>query len=208
MTEPPTVRLFVAVHPPEEALAELAAALEPVRGTAPAGLRWAPPAQWHLTLAFLGEVPVEAVPALEAELAHVARRHGPARLRIAGAGRFGDRVLWAGLADGDGGPGGRPGPGVLVLRDLAGATVRRVAKAGIATGARFKAHLTLARARDGADLRPLVDALRGFAGSPWTADELCLVRSRLGAGPDRGSAYETLRAWPLGGAAGDGAAEG
>jgi RNA 2',3'-cyclic 3'-phosphodiesterase len=61
----------------------------------------------------------------------------------------------------------------------------------------YRPHLTLARGREGADLRPVVDVLAGFAGRTWTAGELHLVRSHLGAGPERTSRYETLTSWAL-----------
>jgi len=48
------VRAFVALVPPDDALAELAAAVA-VLPHEPR-LRWSPRGQWHLTLAFLGEV--------------------------------------------------------------------------------------------------------------------------------------------------------
>lgn len=196
MTAEETWRLFVAVHPPADALAELAAVVDGVRDATPPGLRWSPPELWHVTVAFLGAVPVAALAAVEAELAHVARRHAPAHVRIAGAGRFGDRVLWAALHDADA-DGGRAG--LRALRALAGATVRRIGKAGIPVDAgAFKAHLTLARSRGGADLHPVIARLRDFSGRPWTAGELTLVRSRLGAGPEGRPAYETVGAWPIG----------
>ena len=49
------MRLFVAVVPPDAALAELEDAVAPLREAAPE-LRWTGAASWHLTLAFLGEV--------------------------------------------------------------------------------------------------------------------------------------------------------
>ena len=49
------MRLFVAVTPPPEALDELRSATAAMRSAHPE-LRWSLPAQWHLTLAFLGEV--------------------------------------------------------------------------------------------------------------------------------------------------------
>ena len=44
-----------------------------------------------------------------------------------------------------------------------------------------------------ADVRTLVATLAGFAGTPWTAGEMYLIRSRLQEQPR----YETLGAWPL-----------
>ena len=87
------MRAFVALTPPAAALAELEAAVAPLRAAHP-DLRWTPATQWHLTLAFLGEVDERVLPELTERLARAARRHGPLRLALGGGGRFGDRVLW------------------------------------------------------------------------------------------------------------------
>lgn len=93
------MRLFVAVNPPTAAIQELVDAAAPLMDMPGADrLRWSEVAGWHLTLAFLGEVPVVDVPALETLLARAADEHGAHRLRLAGGGTFGDRVLWAGIA--------------------------------------------------------------------------------------------------------------
>lgn len=85
---------------------------------------------------------------------------------------------------------------LCTLAASVGAAARRC---GIAVDDRpYRPHLTLARGRPGTDLRPLVDALRGYAGTPWTADALHLVRSRLGAGPGGTAAHEVIATWPLG----------
>lgn len=183
------MRAFVALIPPAAVLAELAAALAPVQVARP-DLRWTPAAQWHLTLAFLGEIDGDTLdggllPDLTTRLARAARRHPPPELALGGAGRFGDRVLWI-RARGE-------------LRALAASVGAAARRCGIAVDDRpYRAHLTLARARPGTDLRAAVDALRGFAGSPWTADALYLVRSRLGAGPGGTAAHEVIAGWPLG----------
>ena len=87
------MRAFVALVPPAAVLAELATALAPVQAAQP-GLRWTPSGQWHLTLAFLGEIDEGVLPDLTERLARAARRHPPLELALGGAGRFGDRVLW------------------------------------------------------------------------------------------------------------------
>ncbi|UGQ12664.1 RNA 2',3'-cyclic phosphodiesterase [Yinghuangia sp. ASG 101] len=93
------MRLFVALTPPAEAAAELAGVVERVRGRYPV-LRWTEPEAWHVTLVFLGEVGDDARAVLEPRLARVASRHPALALRVAGGGRFGDRVLWAGIETG------------------------------------------------------------------------------------------------------------
>ncbi|OLT23026.1 2'-5' RNA ligase [Pseudonocardia sp. CNS-139] len=181
------MRLFVALTPPPDAVAELAAALAPLRAAHP-GLRWLPPEQWHVTLAFLGEVDDRARADVTQRLARAAARHPAPVLAFGAAGRFGDRVLWA-RVQGDAGPLGR-------LADSVRAAARR---ARIPVEDRpYRPHVTLARTRAQTGLRPLVAALAGFAGREWTASDLHLVRSRLGAGPDGGALHEPLVSWPLG----------
>jgi 2'-5' RNA ligase len=184
------VRLFVAVTPAREAIDELWSAAAELRSTRPE-LRWTRPEQWHLTLAFLGEVGDPARIEVMERLGRAAARHPPLALALSGAGRFGDRVLWTRVT-GD----------VAPLRRLADSVRAAVRRAQLPVEDRpYRPHLTLARARDGADLRPAVDALAGFTGATWTAAELHLKRSHLGAGPDRGSRHEVVASWPLTGRA-------
>lgn len=166
--------LFVAVVPPPDALAPLVEAVTRLREQAP-GPAWVDPSRWHVTICFLG--PVSPTEELGERLARVASRHRPVELRVAGGGRFGNRVLWARL-DGD-------------LRPLATGVTRAASRAGFPVEERpFRAHLTLARGRKGSDLRPLAAELADVEGRPWTADEIVLMR---GGQP----AYERVRAWPL-----------
>lgn len=207
------MRLFAALLPPRAAVAELAAAVHVLRALPGAdGLRWTHRADWHLTLAFYGEVAEPLLPELTERLARAALHGRPLGLRLAGAGQFGDRALWAGVGgatalDGDGGADSS-------LTRLAGAAATAGRRSGIeGVGGetadrperRFRAHLTLARASRSSvppgGLAPYVGALDGFFGEPWTAGELVLLRSQLpasGAGEDEQPHYETLSAWPLG----------
>lgn len=197
------MRLFVAVLPPPDVLQGLADAVAPVRGLPGAErLRWTALEGWHLTLAFLGEVAPERVPELETALAAVARAHPVHRLRIAGSGRFGDKVLWAGVE-------GR----TRELRRLAEAVTEAVTEAvagaaGQADPHGFHPHLTLARAGSSrghrravqraaaAELEGLAAALAPYRGPEWEAGELHLMRSDLDGGFAH---YESLRSWALAG---------
>ena len=182
----------MAVMPPEDALEQLDRAVRGLRGLPGADeLRWTERAGWHLTLAFLGEVAEELLPELGERLDRAARRHDPYDLGLADGGRFGDRTLWAGLTGAD-------------LRRLAGSAGAAARKAGaeIAAEHGFHAHLTLARQRPHGRvaLRPFADALGGFAGTPWTAGAIALVRSHAPTPgvPGAQPRYETLRISPLG----------
>lgn len=185
------MRLFVAVLPPPDALAELDAALGQPRPGGPA-LRWAAPPAWHLTLAFLGEAGEQILPGLHERLARAAGRHPPQRLALAGGGAFPSarraRLLWAGVA-GDS----------RALAALAGSVAAGARRAGAPPpdeARRYRAHLTLARCREPADLSALTGQLAGFHGKAWTAGQISLVRSHLSGGPPR---YEQLASWPLAG---------
>ncbi|MEW2089574.1 2'-5' RNA ligase family protein [Streptomyces sp. NPDC006682] len=94
-------RLFVAVLPPGPAADELAGAVAPLHRLPGAmDLRWTAREGWHYTLAFLGNVDEELLPALYTRLERAARRTEPFPLRIRGGGRFDGRVLWAGAEGG------------------------------------------------------------------------------------------------------------
>ena len=167
------LRLFAAVDPPADICAQLTSAMP----TPDDRLRYVPPTQWHLTLAFYGSVAEDKVPALQAGLERAASRSRPLRLRVAGAGTFPRqsakaRVVWLGI-----------GGDVDELRRLADRCAGAGRRARIAMEARaFRAHLTLARARHGAvDASAAVEALSAFASGWWTVDVVRLVRSTLGA---------------------------
>ena len=83
----------------------------------------------------------------------------------------------------------RTGLRILSCRSADAAGRRVGASAG---QSRFKAHVTLARAKKPTDLRPYVSTLRTYQGPTWTADAVALVRSHLGAGENRRALYETL----------------
>jgi RNA 2',3'-cyclic 3'-phosphodiesterase len=157
------MRLFVALFPPPEALSHLASMLSTL------DVKLSDPARWHLTLAFLGEVP-QADPAIAALAG--AELNPLGALEIRGGGRFGT-VLWAGVEG-----------------DLAGLTrltrsLRRSlrAKRVPPDDKKFRPHLTLARRTRPEQLAEALTLLRGYAGPSWHARDVVLVRSELGAHP-------------------------
>ncbi len=184
------MRLFAAVLPPDSAVAELAAAVDGVRDDR---LTWAAQAGWHFTLAFMGEVRDDVLPELHTRLERAAHRTSPFALRLHGCGHFGERALWAGAAG--------ELPALRMLAERADAAARR---AGVPMDQhrRYTPHLTLARSRSTTTpLRPYLDALADFEGTPWQVDTLSLVRSNLPVSgvPGEQPRYETVRSWPLAG---------
>ncbi|MCE7079068.1 2'-5' RNA ligase family protein [Streptomyces sp. ST2-7A] len=111
------MRLFSALLPPEAVLRRVAEITDELRGLPEAeGLRWTEPTGWHITLAFHGECPDGMLPELGERLGRAAGRSAPFHLRLGPGGRFGDRVLWLGVADADAPPrtptDTRPGAGI------------------------------------------------------------------------------------------------
>lgn len=183
------MRLFVAVRPSEPALADLSDAVASLAVARPrepgAGAGLAPPDRWHITLAFLGEVPDGRVDDARTALTRVVDQgHGPVRLRIAGGGCFGRgrfTVLWAGLR-GD----------LDELRRLAGGVRDELRRARVRPdGKPFRPHLTLARPRGrmtAAEVAADVDRLSRYEGPWWQVESVDLMRSHLGPQPS----HETL----------------
>ncbi|QZA32097.1 RNA 2',3'-cyclic phosphodiesterase [Hydrogenibacillus sp. N12] len=176
------MRLFFALPVPPGARAALAGFTRAHRADLPFR-RFVHPDDYHLTVAFLGELPDAVLPAL---LRSVDRLRpsapGPLRIRLEALGAFGPaerpRVLVAR---------GRLDPEAPFLR-YRDALVAALADEGIAVDRKpFVPHVTLAR--DGT--APLPDL-------PWTpiayaAADLVLFRSDLGKKP----MYTPLQAWPL-----------
>lgn len=180
------MRLFVAVTVPPTPRAVLADGVAPLRQRYRA-VRWTPPGNWHLTLAFLGETSTGERLRAQVALASAARVAQPCAIAIDGRlGRFGDRVLWAVVAT----PDGR-------LPVLALAVSAALRGTGLAIDDRpFRAHLTLARARRGRPVpRPPVRLDSPSLPVAWTASTVALVASQRGQG---GSTYRTVASWPLG----------
>ncbi|NLE72809.1 MAG: RNA 2',3'-cyclic phosphodiesterase [Actinomycetales bacterium] len=204
------MRLFAAVRPPADVLDHLETALASVRaGTEPGPgrgpLRWTPPADRHVTVAFYGEVPQgrldEVAQALDAAASQVA----PFAASLSGAGLFDGRTLWVGCT----------GEGWAPLMAAAG-------DVGVGLGRpadrRSRPHLTIARARQGGgrqgtgrarpggdrrrpggpDPAALAHALALYRGPGWTVGEVALVESHLGAGPGGSPRHDVVHVAPLG----------
>jgi 2'-5' RNA ligase len=183
------VRLFVAV-PLDPSLTRAAGALidslraRAARMAPKSRLTWVGPERLHFTLAFLGET-------AESEVAAIVRALEPPiavpafELTIAGTGAFPPRgrprVLWAGVTEG----GER-------LAAAAGEARSRLTAAGVTLETRpFSPHMTLARVKDAAGLRPgsLLAELEGAALGTMTVDAITLFQSRLSPS---GSSYHVM----------------
>lgn len=189
------MRMFVAAVPPDQVLEDLEEFLA-VRREA-AAFRWTVPQQWHLTLAFLAEVPDRSYDDLVERLSRAARKRHPVVATIAGGGAFPNvgraRVLWAGVDLDVGGIDGRE-----ELRRLATGCRAAASKAGIeVAGERFKPHLTLARMGRPVEATDWVRLLDAYRGPSYDLDEISLIASHLGEGPRKRPRYEVLETFAL-----------
>ena len=193
-------RLFVALDLPAEAKAALAATMGQLQSVIPVGVRWVNPAGIHLTLKFLGDTEAGLVTPLRAALREAAAGDPPPfPLHLEGLYVFPKhrepRVIYAGV-DGD-------------LDSLSQAQ-RQVEQAIVRLGfprekRPFHPHLTLGRVRDSvapAARRQIGEIIARQAAAlspeyPWTAWEICLIRSDL---TPQGAVYTTLGQAPLGAA--------
>ncbi len=178
-----SARLFVAVDPPgevREALGEIARDL--------AAAKWTRPGQLHVTLRFLGSVPVDAVP----EIAGRLRGAGGRSFELAARG-FGvfpsfraPRVLWIGLSP------------AAPLEELHDAVERRLEGAVAAEEKRFSPHLTIARldGTRGAAVREWIARREPFSTARWTVRAFSLYASTL---TPSGAIHRELEVFPLAG---------
>ena len=185
------MRLFVALEPPARVVEHLDDFLD-VRRDAGGGLRWSPPGQWHVTLAFMGAAPERVVEDLVEGVGAAAARAAPTPLGLAGGGCFPDvtraRVLFSGVSGG------------AALAPLAASVRAACSVVGARPeGGAFRPHVTLARFGHPADATRWVRVLDTYAGPPWTATEVTVVASHLPREPGHRPRHEVLARLPLGG---------
>ncbi len=176
------MRLFTAIHLPEEIVANLATLLARLKPTAL--INWSPPQNLHITTKFIGEWPEERLSELTAVLAALPPR--PAiPIAIEKLGFFPNphspRVFWTGVHAGE------------ALTQLARDTENALAPLGISKEQRpYSPHLTLARIKTPGEQAALLQAVAKLPSldfGRFTADRFHLYRSQT---TPSGSVYTKL----------------
>lgn len=154
--------------------------------------RWVRPESMHLTLKFLGELPLEKIAAVTEVLDQAATHCAPLQLTAVGLGGFPNRirprVLWLGV--------GGEWEGLVSMQQRIEAGLSPL---GWPPEKRpFRGHLTLARARGRGGLAKgtgdiLAQCEPGDA-LAFQADHLALYRSRL---RPEGAVHDILKQWTL-----------
>ncbi len=172
-------RLFVALELPRELLRRIARVQDSLKLSIPdRAVKWVRPEGIHLTLKFLGDVPISQLDDIAAALERAVRGHSAFALEIEGLGCFPNirapRVLWMGML-GD----------VRQLAALQSSLEAEIAPLGYPSEERgFHPHLTLARAAreaSRADLAAVGAAAEKGIGNlgGWRVESVSLIRSQL-----------------------------
>lgn len=143
----PTVRVFIAIDLPVTVKTELGRISQALDEPLPRGVvRWVRPEQMHLTLRFLGDTPVERLPAIQTAMDEAAGQHAPFDLMLAHLGCFPNpkrpRVIWVGLVA----AGGQNSRELLALKAALDAGLMPLGWPP--EDKPFRAHLTLGRVKD------------------------------------------------------------
>jgi RNA 2',3'-cyclic 3'-phosphodiesterase len=182
------MRTFIAIEIPPDIRSRISQLIEDLRPAAP-NVRWARTEGLHVTLKFLGEVPLPKVDTVKQALASI-RGIDPFVIQIGGAGYFpterAPRVVWLGVQAGH------------ELTALAARVDAALGPVGFAKEDRpYKPHLTLARVQMPAKIAALQQQLRKSepldVGS-FTATEFYLYESKTAP---KGSIYSKLERFAM-----------
>ena len=171
-----TARTFIAVDM-DPSVRGSAARLIRALAASQADVRWVEPHNLHLTLKFLGEVPLEEIPAVCSAVERAVAGIEPFRLELLGAGAFPNarrpRTLWLGA-----------GEGQVQMAAVQQSVEHGLKKLGYRPeGRKFKTHLTLGRVRRaGPGLARLSDLLAehaSFQAGASVVEEVVVFASEL-----------------------------
>lgn len=173
------IRAFVAVELPSKNLDSVADLVSSLRQERLSSLQLIKPENAHLTLKFLGQVPVSRLTELRKTLDKVAFNKEAFQIAFEGLGGFPNNInpsiLWVGLNDTDG-----------FLQMLASALDEALAPMGFRPETRkFTAHITLARLKHnstGIDRRNAGDCLKRLRGREQASlgvEGISLIQSLL-----------------------------
>jgi len=189
---PETLRAFLAVELPEGVRTSIEK-LQRRLSTARFPVRWVAPANIHLTLKFLGDIPRTRIQSVAEAMELTCREFVPFPLKGKGVGAFPGfkkpRVLWVGLT-----------MGVPEVRALQVRIEQLLEARGFPREDRpFRAHLTVGRMKggvQGGDLARSLVACSDFETDAFQVGAVALFESDL---QRTGPVYTRLREVPLGG---------
>lgn len=181
------MRLFLAIPLTAEIRANLRA-MQTRLQRAGAEVRWVEPANFHLTVKFIGDQADARVSEIETVCAEAAGAIAAFDLCIQGAGAFPKRgplkTIWAGVSE-----------GADAWKELVGCVEKPLLAFGVAREGGLVPHITLGRVKSETDaLRAAIAAEAGTDCDRQRANKIVLIQSVLDPG---GAAYTPVREWPL-----------
>jgi 2'-5' RNA ligase len=188
-----TVRTFVAIEINSAIRERMVELIDELR-TAPADVKWVDGKNLHLTLKFLGNVPLQDIPQICRAVEKAAAAVAPYQLQVQGAGAFPTvrrpRTVWVGAGAG--------GPETVALH---GQIEAALGKLGFRKEhRRFQPHLTIGRVRRSgpgvAELGQQLGQYADFDAGRMPVAEVAVISSQL---QPTGPIYEALGRARLGG---------
>jgi RNA 2',3'-cyclic 3'-phosphodiesterase len=195
-------RLFIAIEIPKTVRHQIKEHIDRLRSTLPdVRASWTREDNLHLTLEFLGDVPVARVEQLSQALKRAANQSQSFEMEISGCGAFPPRgkpsVLWIGAGTHASGV-HPPNEALSPILSLHRAIEDECARIGFEQDQRpFHPHLTIARLRHSPGARRLAELHQKIGFTPITIDmdDVCLIRSELSSA---GSRYTIIARHRLG----------
>jgi 2'-5' RNA ligase len=185
-----SIRAFICFDIPDRVKRRIGDLEQELRQSG-AQVSWVRPENIHLTIKFLGDVPVARIESVREALELAAAHVSPFTVEVAGAGCFpsprSPRVLWVGLGDTEG-----------KLTELHRALESELARRGFPREAKkFSPHLTIGRVRSPQNAAQVAARLigRGFEPDSFLVGEVILMRSEL---RPTGSVYTPVAVAKLG----------
>lgn len=183
-----TFRTFIAIEIPHHIRRRVVEHIDHLRRELPdVRASWLREDNLHLTLKFLGDVPVTHIADVSSAVARAAQAIEPFELTLSGCGAFPPhgrpKVLWIGIESGKQ-TSGLPDLGTQVsgLPDLHDSIEGELASLGFPREERsFHPHLTIARLRQLGGARELSELhkTRGFDSQSFAVSEVVVFRSEL-----------------------------
>ncbi|MFO8083491.1 MAG: RNA 2',3'-cyclic phosphodiesterase [Desulfobacterales bacterium] len=170
-----TIRTFIAIPLPKIFISWILEVQEQLKSYR-FPVRWVKPENIHLTLKFLGNIPIKSIDSIAMTMDDTFCGCPPMTLFAKGLGVFPGikkpRVIWLGLS-GD----------IKALSGLQANLESNLEKIGfLKENRQFKSHLTLGRIKGHIEPKNLFDALRSFSeftSEPFDTKELILYKSEL-----------------------------
>ena len=189
-----SIRVFISINLPSALKTSLQAQIDALSAVIPPHVvRWVQPEGLHLTLKFLGDVPVDELDRIKAATQQAVQGRMPFELQTTEMGCFPNlkrpKIIWIGLN------------GALeALHALRNSLEDQIAPPGYPTETRpFHPHLTLGRvkAQNSGEISSVGQGIRdaeNVGSGKWTCDAVHVMLSTLTAS---GAEYQSLASYPL-----------